>query len=473
MIAFVISIMIVVAVVQVSFGAQYWIESSQTSSEGLYRAKSKIEDLRAAARQSFYLASSSPFTRDTTDAICNGGGLCYYVTGTVSDLSPCSKLAHAQVDWKVEGYPTTTSSLYTNITSPNEIVSLGGDCILNQPSGAWASVSEYATAGSIGIPMGVDALSEVAYITTDTAPFIRIASESSPNVWSFVTDANNFTNYEQINDIDVARDESTGRIYAYVARNDPGRQFGVIDVTDPTHIGTSTMPIALNGVGGLYPQGWRIKYYHSRLYITTRFSAGNELHIINVSDPSNPVEVGSGIQLSRTVDDFVVRDQYANGATHRFVYLASEAGTKEVAVLDVTNDVLTNPQINIDLAGGVDAMSIFASGNKLFVGRAFNAGGGELYVFDISDPLASGFTTQTPQIREVGAGVTDIRVSGDFVYLRVTQGNKFRVWDSDPANLTEISSYNLPVVEQGIDLDGDNVYAVTASGAPFHVIHSQ
>ncbi len=91
MIAFALISIVLVGAVGGNFIAQYWSAVSRTSNEGLYKAKTKLEDLRGDIKQDFYNAVSSPstasMTSDPADASCIAGGLCYFVESNISDIS--------------------------------------------------------------------------------------------------------------------------------------------------------------------------------------------------------------------------------------------------------------------------------------------------------------------------------------------------------------------------------------------------
>ena len=132
MIAMAIMSITLAGAVGATYATQYWLIASQTSNEGLYKAKTKIEDLRALVKQDFYQATSSALTRsedstDPGDVACISGGLCYFTQATITDLSSCSKYVEARVSWQVSGYATTTTSLFTNLTNVSEAIALGGD----------------------------------------------------------------------------------------------------------------------------------------------------------------------------------------------------------------------------------------------------------------------------------------------------------------------------------------------------------
>jgi hypothetical protein len=488
MIAMAIISIALVGALGANYGAQYWSITSQTSNEGLYKAKTKLEDLRALVKQDFYQATSTPDTKsvdtsDPNDTACLSGGLCYYVRTTITDLSSCSKYVEADVSWKIPNYASSTTSLFTNLTNSSEATNLGGDCILNQPAGHW-DTSVPQSVGSLAFNPGtrftaVDVLHKEIYATASTSPYFLVynvptaVGQNPVLAGSTFTDPGAAGSGTRLNDVDVEEDLSTGRTYAFAAENATTTGLAVFDVTDPA---TPTLVIEkqLQGIdlNGSYPQAWRVYVYGGRLYLTTRYTAGSEFHIFNINVPTQPVEIAN-FQLGRTVNDMIVRDQKVNGTMHRFVFLASQSNTKQLSVLDVTNDVISEVKV---LGGATNADSLALLGHTLYMGTESNGSSPELYAYDVTNPASS-----LPLLGrgEVGAAVTSLRVSGAFAYLGTTKsGQEFQVWNSDyttwsstVVNVGRLQYYSFSHLApntadglpfgKGFDIDGNWIYAVS------------
>jgi prepilin-type N-terminal cleavage/methylation domain-containing protein len=479
MIAMAIISIALVGALGANYSAQYWSITSQTSNEGLYKAKTKLEDLRALVKQDFYQANSSALTRsvdptDPNDTACLAGGLCYYIQTIITDISSCSKFVEADVSWQVPNYATTTTTLFTNLTNSGEATALGGDCILNQPSGNWGTnapqtvenPSSPLTFSPGKIFTSIDVLHKEIFATASTSPYFLvyntpIAVGQNP-VLAGSTDGSGM----RLNDVDVEEDLATGRTYAFAAENATTTGLAVFDVTDPT-TPTLVTERQLQGVDlyGSYPQAWRVYVYGGRLYLTTRETAGNELHIFNINVPTQPTEVGTGFALDRTVNDLVVRDQKVSGVVHRFAYLASQADAKQLSVLDVTNDVITEVAA---VAGAPDGDSLALLGHTLYMGTEPSSGP-ELYAFDVTNPASA-----LPVLgsAELGASVTTLRVSGSYLYVGTNKsGQEFQVWNATPASMSRLQSYSFSHLApnasfglpfgKGFDVDGNWVYLIS------------
>lgn len=486
-IALALLIVVIVGGLHANVAAQYWSMASETSNEALYKAKTLIETARAVSGANFQSVSSTPLTRaenpdDPADAACIAGGMCYFTRSTVFDISSCSKYVEAYVEWSLGGrYPTSTATLYTNLTDNEEIIALGGDCILNEPSGAWQSDTP-ETVGDVTLSpsntMGMDVLQKRIYLVSASAPQFRVFK--TPNVVGQNPSLLGSTSGMgfRLNGVDAVRDLSTGRTYAFVTQHASTSQLAVIDVTDasaPSLISKRT----LTGVEqtGSYPEGWRVFAYSGRLYVTTRETTGPELHIFNINNPTQPAEVVSATtELNRTVNDLVVREEEVGGSVHRYLFMVADANTKELAVYDVTGDAPVERN-SVDLPGDADALTLFLTGNTLYLGRASSGGEPELYVFDVQqfiggndNPLASS---------EVGSSVTTIRGTGSILMVGTTNtGNEFQVWSTDTGlwnasvpNTARLTSYTFDrLAPLGVELNTNWVYLMSQSSVSSEVL---
>jgi hypothetical protein len=242
----------------------------------------------------------------------------------------------------------------------------------------------------------------------------------------------------------------------------------VLDVTDPSNPTlTSQRNLQTTDPYGSYPEGWRVFIYGGRLYLTTRETLGPELHIFDISTPTLPTEIGNGVELNRTVNELVVRDQKIGNVLKRFLFLASDSDTKELGVFDVTNDTV-NEINSVDLTGTVDALSLNLLGTNLYLGRAVSVEP-ELYVFSIVNPNIS-----LPIVGrgETGGNVTGIKVYGKYAYVGVNKtGQEFQIWNSDyiswistTLNSGRFTSYNFTNLSPlGFDINNDWAYLVSQS----------
>lgn len=462
-----------------NFASQYWSLMGQTSNEGLYKTKTKIEDIRSMIKQDFYSVTSSTSTTSMNssnpeDASCINGGLCYFIDSNITDISSCSKFVEAKTKWKIQNYPENYTSLFTNLTNSQEIINLGGDCLLNIPNGNWKINTPTKVGEQNYNPSkkftSIDVLHKKIYVTAETYPSFLIFSEptstgSDPELLgSYDLKLNNIS--LKINDVDVIEDLSSGRKYAFMAVATTTNQLAVFDVTNSSSPDLKAQ-VTLRGVdsSGSYPEGYKLHVYGQRLYITTRETMGNELHVFDISTPTNPSEIGNGFELNRTVNDINIRDQKINGVTKRLLFLASDSNIKEFSILDATNDNI-NEINSVNLPGNQDGLSLSLVGNNVYFGRQSNSTGPELFVFDIRNPNVP---ISIISSAETGASILGIKVSGNFAFIATNKsGEEFQIWDSNFLNWnpTVINAGRFKfypfanITSQGFDIDKDWIYMI-------------
>jgi Tfp pilus assembly protein PilV len=473
LIAFVILIVTLVSVVQVTFGNQSVAVDSQTSDEAIFLAQKYLEDARASRSHDDFLSivsvSSTPipnniFTRQTK----------------VLDISPCAKQVTSLITWQ-QSLRTLSTSMTTLLTDPTEAIALGSDCASSPPTGGWNPPELFASDTiSPGKFDTVDVLQKIAYLGSDVLPHLYIADARNAYLGQNKTDpmmvsfANNFNfdgnTIDEINDIDTYKDLSTGKVYAFTATASATAQFNVIDVTD-IHNPVLVAKRKLAGITATDSTawGWRTYYYNKRLYITSRETAGPELHIFDVSDPANPTEIGSK-ELNTTVNDFTVREDIA--------YFANQSDLRELLVYDVSDPslVLEIVGARIDLPGNQNGESVFLLGNKLYFGRQETSSGPEFYILDASDPRSAIGGLPVVGQYNLNKDVTGIRVNSKFAFIasRDDSSGGFKVLDiSNPLNIQPIYlTFNFGNKLRDMDYGDDFVYAVGNSTPNFQILYS-
>lgn len=473
MIAFALMSIIFGGVILAQFGSAYWAIAAQTSNEGLYKAKTRLEEMRAVVKKDFRMASSSLQTK-IFDPSCDAGGLCYFIETKVSDLSPCSKYVEALVSWQVQGYPTTTTSLFTNLTDAGEAINLGGDCPLVPPGGSWNAAAQTASADLSGSNLsGVDVLGGMAYVASSQHPALGIMKQGN-----FISFGNAFEPMDPYNAIEVARDLTTGRTYAYAAVASTSIGLEVLDVTDPNNP-VSVTKLALNvDKNGSFPQGWRLAYYERKIYIVTRETLGSEFHVVDVSNPSNPVEpLSYNLNIDTSAYGIVVRDFKQGSSVRRLAFLATTKDDKELMVLDVTHPEaifeLTGATTN--LPGGFDGTSIFLAGNTLYLGRESNPSGPELYALDASNIFTAAGGLPVLSTAETGGTVQGIRVSDPYVFVGSGKnGGQLQIFKTS-AGVLSTTPISVPTqgLSGGIDMEGNYLYTAGNSAPRLRLIQSQ
>jgi hypothetical protein len=479
LLAFAILILTITAVIGMGFGNQSITVDAETNTEALSKAAGILEDARASTTKDFFSIISKSFSVDSI----------YTKNLTVEDLTPCKKQATSTITWKTDGGRNQTIELGTFLTDVAGTLALGGDCAINPSEKKWDDPQRFAfDTLSPGKSTAIDVLDKYAYVGFDKKPYLAIADTRlavlNPNNKQnfFVTFANNFNSdgqsIDQINDIDVYKNNISGKIYAVVALASSTAQFGILEVTDPLNpklLATRQ----LSGVNplGSQPNGYRIYYYQNTAYIVTKETSGPEFHIFDLSTPTNPTEVGTGTKLTActppngtTINDLVVQNN--------IVYMAAEKANCELIVYDISNPAAPKylNGASVNLPGTEDGFSLFILGSKLYFGRQSTPSGPEVYVFNIQNSLIqSGGVPQIGNPKEIGTDILDLYVIGKFGFL-VTSKTKeeFQIYNFfQLTNIQLIKKYNFGnIVAGGMDYENDFVYATGDATPNFQILYS-
>jgi hypothetical protein len=213
---------------------------------------------------------------------------------------------------------------------------------------------------------------------------------------------------------------------------------GVANITDPIHPSfVGFCDINTDGCKDLYIVG-------NLAYIADWY---NEVHVVNITDLTNPTLIGTCIVPSN-VQKLCVAGNY--------VYTTDYFG--QICVVDVTNP--TNPT----LAGGNDCgsgiMAICAEGNYAYTV------GSRLMVINItipSQPARACIETDSHK------SFTDMKISGNYIFAASIEGLfVYEISEPKPPILT--CDYDAPVSVTGLDVENDFVYI--AGAAPGLEVHN-
>lgn len=470
---------IMVGAVEAIASAQYWFVTAQVSNEALHKNKIITRDIETLSTENFQQVATvvSEASKDSdliSDQSCIDGGQCYFIDKHVTDISSCAKEVKVSVSWKIaERYSTSSITTSSYLSNNNEILAVGGDCLVEALSGNWSEVSPLLASQVVFPPQqitGVDVLGEYLYVTSALSPFLRIfkLSDSPDNAPVLV--GSSTVQGLRLNDIEVIRDYLTGRVYAYLMQHSSTGQLIVYEVTNPDSPELlQELPLLNVASGGSFPQGWRVVAYGSQLFVVTRETTGPELHIFSIADPRSPTEIASApVNLNRTVNDMVIRDEMVNGLKRRFLYLAASSDLKEVGVYDVT-DIVPVEIAAINLTGNADAVSLYLNGSILYVGRRSSTVP-ELYVFNSQKLIEN--ELQVLATGEVGGGVLALTGTGrELVVGTGKNGSEFQIWNTDLStwnssivNAGQLSSFSSPnIASLGIDAGMNNMVVVSQS----------
>jgi hypothetical protein len=219
-------------------------------------------------------------------------------------------------------------------------------------------------------PMGIDVEGSLAAVTTNFAQ-VRTFDVSDPALpvalgsWEQAPDLFSSTTFQQ-GGLDLSGDLVITGDWARDGSKASLQTYGVANPSVPTHEG------GMEIVGGLTPV---VRQLGNLVY-----SGGNDLQIIDVSDPTSPVQVATGPSFTGTVADMVIAGQLG--------FVSSDLG--DVVILDLSNPLapVELSRVNVDgLVAGIalDGTVLGIFWEDYFTGVAFRYSGGVVF-YDVSDP---------------------------------------------------------------------------------------
>ncbi len=177
----------------------------------------------------------------------------------------------------------------------------------------------------------------------------------------------------------------------------------------------------------------------------------NGLKIINISNATNPIEVGEF-----NPDYLDARDIFVSGL---YAYIIdTNDGLIIVSISDLSNPVEVSRfrEENENFAG----KSLWVSRSLAYIMDRLNG----LYIIDISDPA----TPKQVGFLQIFAG-KDIHVSGLYAYVAMSSG--LGVIDiSNSTNPIEVGKFDTDKIIQGVYVDGDYVYSA-CNGEGLQIFH--
>jgi len=432
----------------VSFGGQSMTLDTQISNSALTLGRQDLEISRALGKQNFDSLVNSSSTNDI-----------YLKEIIVENVDAHTKKITSRISWSTEKNKRNKIELTTLITNYKTIIESGGDTTsCGAITGNWSSPR---TLGSINLGTGnsatdLDVINKIVYITS-------VASDASkPDL--FIVNANSSSSPFIVlsvntgpgaNAIDV-----TGN-YAYMANNGTNNQLEILDTVNISSSTKLDAQLTLSGVSGSGAIGNSIFYFNSKIYIGTKKATGPEFHIIDVSNPFSPVELGSK-EINADVNAIAVSGNYA--------YLATSDSSKNLQILNISNPSNITLVGSLQPPGGEPALSLYLTSNALYLGRQVGAGAAkrEFHIIDVS-------STTSPQdlgAVDIAATVNGLRAGANLAFLATADSNKeFQVWNiSDPLNITFLSSLDFPASATGIDCENNIMYVSLQSNDGLRII---
>jgi hypothetical protein len=479
LIAMAILVIVISAVILISFSSQTMLIDSQTNSEALNEAQKLLENAQALARKDFKLVN--PVSTTSPDGF-------YHEEVTVEQQPDFfTKKVTATVSWLGEhnrNLYVKLSALVTNFEN-----AVGGDTcdsVLSPNADAWktpqvknSTTTDFAQLAGVSgnYPItDIDAYQNKLYITVgstdnNTDPTFFSFDISDPVSPALLGKRDNDDDFQAgLNAVAV-----DGK-YAYVASargisSDPAfGQLQIIDISNPASLDV-VYTLKVSGVTGTPGEGIgnSIFYKDGFVYLgLTKVGSGStkgEFNIIDVHNfPTNPPVLAGSYAVGNTVNAIYVKGKYA--------YLAT-SNSQELIVLDVSDpsDILT---WGYDATGGGNGKSLYLVGDSLYL-----ASGPEFYILNNSDPENIASNNPTPPTINIGSDIDGLVVRTgldtaappalhNLAFLLTT--NNFQIWDiTDSSAITQWSPafLGLPsgsVFEPVFDCEGNNFFVGSNDG---------
>ena len=457
MIAMVILIMVVSAVILVSFGSQSTLVDSQTNNEALNKAQEFLESAQANARKDFNLVVPISKHPDPEDAIYQNE--VDVITDPNNNGDFFTKKVTAKVSWLGEhnrNLSVQLSSLVTNFEN-----AVGGDTCSSVLTGDWKnpnivnfSVSDVGSGSSLSVDVYNHKLFLAigdAYASSASTIFVyNLTDPANPALLAYLDNDPGIK--AGVSDIHVA----DKYLYAAKATGSASGQLQIFDISSslPVQVGYD---FKISGVTGDDAIGKSIFYKDGYVYLgLSKTESGPEFNIIDVhGDPNNFPQVLSpvgGYIVGHGINDIYVKGKYA--------YLATADASRELIILDISDPANPVPvPATIDnLQGSLGyGKSLYLVGDKLYLGRTYTSEK-EFYIFNVSN-LESSVSVLGNQ--ETDNSVNDLIVR-DYLAFLVTTDGQFQIWQiDDPSNI--IPYFNSSVTGNGASLDCEGNYLYVGS----------
>jgi len=385
----------------------------------LFLASADVENVRALAEKPFISIPKNSLTDHE-----------FTLNRSVKNINPCIQSVTSNVSWNTGA---VAKNLALNISLPNISYAKGidGDCGGNLPSNNVLLPEDSVSS--------LDVLNNLAVAGTQNADSSELIFYSvSGNSLSFASKIDMPSN---VNAIDLTQK------YAYMASDGPENQFSVVNASNQDLVESVSLP----GVAGSFPNAESIFYFNQKIYIGTHRTAGHEFHIFDVSGEKS-FWLGS-LELNHNVNAISVREPYA--------FLATSGNTKNLIVLDISDPSAIKQIASLAFAGAEDSLSLFLSGDTLYLGRKKSAHAGEpdFIIIDVENP----FQPAIQGSLTLKADVTGIKVFGDYAFLTTSNPTSaITVLNiSDPNKPAITSSVKLEKGATGIDAENGTIFIST------------
>ena len=163
-----------------------------------------------------------------------------------------------------------------------------------------------------------------------------------------------------------------------------------------------------------------------------RTNVSPNFSVVNITTPTAPTEVFTTTLTGNLTDIFI---------SGNFAYITSDDDSAEFRIMNITTPTAPAISATLNMSGTDNALSVFVSGTKAYVGRA---SGTRFAILDVTNPLV------TPTLSgslALTAAINSIYVSGNFAYLATsnTAAELTIINVTTPATPTQAGVFNIAV----------------------------
>jgi hypothetical protein len=257
----------------------------------------------------------------------------------------------------------------------------------------------------------------------------------------------------QIGSLDLVSNPSANDVQvignrAYVVSSSAGDDFHILDISNPVapvEVGSLNLPTTAS----------RVFVVGNYAYVVSSVT-GDDFHIIDISNPMVPVEVGS-LNLPTSANDVFVQGRYA--------YVVTDNVGDDFHIIDISSP--SSPQIvgETDLSDSGTAVKV--RGQYAYV--TTRGTDEDFHVIDISSSTAP---TSTDSIF-LSDAANDVFIKENYAYVVSNNGgDDFHIINiSDPSAVVEVGGIDLVTSAVAVTVSGKYAYiASAATGDDLHVI---
>ncbi len=305
------------------------------------------------------------------------------------------------------------------------------------------------------IPTALYTRNGYAYITTDSS------TSSDPDFYIVSLSA---TSSEVISSLQTGPGLLSVVVagnYAYVGNSSVNSQLQVIDISNPyspTLVSSYKLPGNYNDATTV---GFHLFFDSHKIYLATKKSQIEELHVIDVSDPYHPIKIAAA-EIGAQINNIDVVEGH--------IYIATPLN-EELQEYTLHGNVLLKVRGYDAPKGSGNGQVSLVRGSRVVLGRSL--GDKELYFLQSSSSNAFDVLYAT----SVAASIDQLFLRGDLlVAVTSDSGSHLRFYhvSNDSKLVTLSQSFSLPTTARSVGFDCDNEYflTLTSEPTPLYIISS-